>query len=178
MHISVLNSTPLNPDYYPKGHCPSLPQPPFSCHPRQFTSPNSAPSLQEVLQKNFFSLRGRVYPNQMNPRGSIPGNPFTILQYLDKLCWFRFLYYLLHVECGMLKSFHVCVHCMLLLAIDSLCVVMWRSCSKLAFTECEFHLAKFVEFECECRLVKVYSITRNATHWFMSMKWMWQYVVC
>ena len=27
-------------------------------------------------------------------------------------------------------------------------------------------------------LDKVYCITRNATHWFMSIKWMWQYVVC
>ena len=26
-------------------------------------------------------------------------------------------------------------------------------------------------------LDKVYFVTRNATHWFMSMKWMWQYVV-
>ena len=57
-------------------------------------------------------------------------------------------------------------------------VVMRRSCSKFAFVEleCEFQLPKFVE--CECRLIKVYSITRNATHWFMSIKWMWQYVVC
>ena len=27
-------------------------------------------------------------------------------------------------------------------------------------------------------LDKVHFITRNATHWFMSIKWMWQYVVC
>ena len=60
----------------------------------------------------------------------------------------------------------------------SLRLVMWRSCSKFAFVECEFQLPKFVEFECECHLIKVYFITRNATHWFMSTKWMLQYVVC
>ena len=57
-------------------------------------------------------------------------------------------------------------------------IVMWWSCSKSAFIECEFQIPKFVEFECECRLIKVYFITQNATHWFMSVKWMWQYVVC
>ena len=54
-------------------------------------------------------------------------------------------------------------------------LAMWRSCSKFAFVECEFQLPKFVEFECECCLIKVYFITRNATHWFMSIKWMSQY---
>ena len=56
-------------------------------------------------------------------------------------------------------------------------IVMWRSCWKFAFVECEFQLPKFVEFECgcECCLIKVYFITRNATHWFMPIKWMWQY---
>ena len=49
---SVLNLTPLNVSL--------LPQPPFSCHPRRFTSPNSAPSLQELLQKISLSLRGVV----------------------------------------------------------------------------------------------------------------------
>ena len=53
----VLNSTPLN--------LSLLPQSPFSCHPRRFTSPNSAPSLQELLQKNFFvSEGGSSEPNE------------------------------------------------------------------------------------------------------------------
>ena len=40
---------------------------PFSCHPR-FTSPNSAPSLQELLQKISLSPRGsRSEPNEPLP---------------------------------------------------------------------------------------------------------------
>jgi len=48
--ISILNSTPLN--------VPLLPQPPLLCHPRRFTSPNSAPSLEELLQIFFVSEGG------------------------------------------------------------------------------------------------------------------------
>ena len=44
-----------------------IPKPPFSCHPRRFTSPNLAPSLQELLQKNFFASEGWT-----NPPGSPP----------------------------------------------------------------------------------------------------------
>ena len=54
----VLNPTPLN--------LSLLPQPPFSCHHRRFTSPNSAPSLQELLQDISLSLT-RVPPNPTNP---------------------------------------------------------------------------------------------------------------
>jgi len=61
-----LNSTPLN--------LSLLPQPPFPCHPTRFTSPNSAPSLQELLQKISLSLRGLgVHPNPTNPLESAPG---------------------------------------------------------------------------------------------------------
>ena len=52
MHISVLNSTPLN--------LSLLPQPCFLYHLRQFTSPTSTPSLQELLQKISLSPRGVV----------------------------------------------------------------------------------------------------------------------
>ena len=45
--------------------------PPFSCHRRRFASSNSAPSLQELLQKNFFvSEEGSFEPNE--PPGSAP----------------------------------------------------------------------------------------------------------
>ena len=62
MHMSVLNSTPLN--------LSLLPRPPFSCHPRRFTSPYSAPSLQELLQK--ISLRGGSSEPNETPPGSAP----------------------------------------------------------------------------------------------------------
>ena len=62
----------------------------------------------------------------------------------------------------------------------SLPLVMWRSCSKFAFIECEFQLPKFVEFECECecRLIKV-DILSLIMHTLVDVReWMWQYVVC
>ena len=58
MHISVLNSSPLN--------LSLLHQPPFTCHSKRFTSPNSAPSLQELLPKIFF-VSGGIRPNPTNP---------------------------------------------------------------------------------------------------------------
>ena len=45
MHISVLKSTPLN--------LSAVPQPPFSCHPRRFTSPKF-PLPTRIASKNFF----------------------------------------------------------------------------------------------------------------------------
>ena len=59
MHIPVLNSSPLN--------LPPLPKPPFSYHPRRLTSPDSAPSLQELLQKISLSLGGSSEPNDPSP---------------------------------------------------------------------------------------------------------------
>ena len=70
MHI---NSTPVN--------LSLLPQPPFSCHPRRFTSQNSAPSLQELLQKISLSMRGGgVRPN---PTNSL--DPPLVVYYLYEL---------------------------------------------------------------------------------------------
>ena len=43
-----------------------LPQPPFSCHPRRFTSPNSAPPYKNCFKK-FFVSEG-VRPNPTKPR--------------------------------------------------------------------------------------------------------------
>ena len=64
IHFKLNSPKPLNRSL--------LPQPPFSRHPRWFTSPNSAPSLQELLQKISLSLRGdSSEPN--NPPGSAPG---------------------------------------------------------------------------------------------------------
>ena len=64
LHIRFLNSTPLK--------LSLLPRPPFSCHPTHFISPNSAPSLQELLPKNLFvSEGGSSEPS--NPPGSAPG---------------------------------------------------------------------------------------------------------
>ena len=52
-------------------------------------------------------------------------------------------------------------------------LVMWQSCSKFAFVECEFQLPKFVEFEfeCDCCFISVYFITavRMQRSWFMSV---------
>ena len=63
MHIWALNSTP-----------PLLPQPPFSRHPRRFTSSNSAPSLTELLQKRSLSLRREGFVRTQEPPGSAPAN--------------------------------------------------------------------------------------------------------
>ena len=65
LHISVLNSTPLN--------LSLLPQTPFQCHPRQFTSPTSAPPYKNCFNKISLSLRG-VHPNPTDPPllGSAP----------------------------------------------------------------------------------------------------------
>ena len=47
-----LNSTPLN--------LSLLPKPPFSCHPRRFTSPNSAPAYKNCFKNVFVSEEGCV----------------------------------------------------------------------------------------------------------------------
>ena len=52
-HIRRFDSTPLK--------LSLLSQPTFSCHPRRFTSPNSALSLQDLLQKISLSLRGEGF---------------------------------------------------------------------------------------------------------------------
>ena len=59
-----VNSTPLNPSL--------LPQPPFTCHPRRFTSPKSTCSLQELLQKIFCLWGGFVRAKRTPSPGSAP----------------------------------------------------------------------------------------------------------
>ena len=49
-----------------------LPQPPFPRQPRQFTSPNSASSLQELLQRISLSLSGISSEPNEPPPGSAP----------------------------------------------------------------------------------------------------------
>jgi len=77
---SVLNSTHVN--------LSPLTRPPFSCHPGRFTSPNSVPSLQELLQKISLCLTGfvRTQRTPLDPPLVYTSWPVKITYEMDNIC--------------------------------------------------------------------------------------------
>ena len=97
MHISVLNSTPPN--------LSLLPQPPFSCHPRRFTSPNSAPPYNNCFKKFSFCLRGRFVRTQrpLDP----PQDTYHIHGHITPKNWIQYnLYVHPATFCGAKRMAH------------------------------------------------------------------------